>query len=758
MLELLKEDLQKDGVFTDSIPEIFIAIVDAIPNQLIPYRMKLTIATSEAMLFASHLRRNIHHWNGSMIPVNAITFSIAASGTGKDSSVNAARKCFKPGYDLIEQKRKDIAQERAITQATLAGKENPHEWNAYREFYVTPNPLFVAPSTTEGFIQHLNDLDDAGIGAGFIYSGEFGAEIHNGGMIVDNIKLLAEVYDEGSKEVKVLKARENQSREIKSLPVSALFVGSQDNIIYDEVTKRIFKREFSTKLARRSFFNYNPQTVEAPTYEDIPKDKRVEYMFQKEMEIEDLAVAERLRVQEYIRELTQVSLMGIGQPLEVDDDVRVMFTKYKRYNEEKAQTIKAQYPISKLVRMHLQWKALKLAGAIALLSGENHITKTHYVQSINYCEMLDKDMILFEQELVKEPYELFVDFMRQNADEGKYSMSLHTLRKLGYIPTSGSVTAKMKELVHLSSSYDKDGVYTTCEEGICFEMIMKTDISGVSYKPVDNSRLLQLVEQGANKDVLDKAKTGVAAQAVDGFAFDEVTFEDLAELLAGHFAYSPFQFKDGVRGKNDQIVSGCKWLYIDVDTSTITDEEAHFMLMDINHHITRTSNKDNAFKFRVLIELDAIVNIPDRQWKWFMQSITESLALTADPLPKSQIAFSYGDEGRTILSVTDANPLEVKEHLIKSAEMEESKPKPTKLSKPQQKALLEDPLETFQYAFEAPNGQGSRNMIRAAHHAVDLGASREDVIALMHQINNYWDYPMPEDRLQATIIAQIERW
>ena len=141
-----------------------------------------------------------------------------------------------------------------------------------------------------------------------------------------------------------------------------------------------------------------------------------------------------------------------------------------------------------------------------------------------------------------------------------------------------------------------------------------------------------------------------------------------------------------------------------------------------------------------------------------MQSITESLALVADPLPQSQIAFSYGDVDRTILSVTDGVPVEVKPHIIRAAELEESKPKATKISKPQQKAMMDDPLETFSYAFEAANGEGSRMMIRAAHYAVDLGSSMEDTIALMHQINNYWDESMSEERFETTIINQIQRW
>ncbi len=36
------------------------------------------------------------------------------------------------------------------------------------------------------------------------------------------LNMISELYDEGSKEVKIVKARENQSKEVKNLPVSAL--------------------------------------------------------------------------------------------------------------------------------------------------------------------------------------------------------------------------------------------------------------------------------------------------------------------------------------------------------------------------------------------------------------------------------------------------------------------------------------------------------------------------------------------------------
>lgn len=729
MLELLKQDLTSSGVFSGELPSVIRKIVDSINAPQIPYRFKLTVAVSEAILFTSHLRRPIQHWNGSLIPINAISFVISGSGSGKDSSVSAARKCFSDGYKLLDTKRKDIATQKAIRAAMTAGKDTPEEWNTYKEFYVAPNPLFVAPSTSEGFIQHLNDLDAAGIGAGFTFSGELGGEMVSGGLIVDNIKLLAEMYDEGTKEVKVLKNRENQSKEIKGLPVSALYMGSQDNILYDEAIKRIFKREFSTKLARRSFFTFTPY-MEPPISYDSVSD-----MIVAEAKAEDYSISCRVEVQKIIRTLAETAVKGAGQPISVSQEVRELFIKYKRYNEEFVPTINPQYPISRIVRAHIQWKALKLSGALAILRSSNTIELQDYISAISYCEMLETDMQLFEAELVKEPYEVFVHYMHSIAVDGKAHIGLHQLRKMGYIVSSGSPTTKMKELIHLATSYDKDGIYTVCDDGICYESIQKTSTIGCSFMSVSGT------------------KEERQYQCAEGYEFYQTTFPELSIMLQEDLAYSPFHFKEGKRGK-DYIISGAKWIVLDIDDSSITDEECHFILQDINHHIARTSDANNPFKFRVLLELDASVDITDMQWKPFIKSISDSLSLSTDILPKSQIYFSYS--GRTVLSVTDQNPIEVKEHLLvaTSTEPKAVLPKPTSA---QAKALLADRLTTFSYAFEAGPGERYRSLIRAALHARDLGSTKEQCIELIEEIVAYMNEP-PSSKALQSVLKSINRW
>lgn len=729
MLDLYKQELESQGVFSGKVPDLVQQISDAIPNQLIPQRMKYTIAISELTLFASHFRRNILHWNGSSIPVNFIAFSLASSGEGKDSSVNAARKCFKSGYDTLYEVRKTRAEEMAIERATADGMDDPHTYAVYKDYYRDPEELFAnVESSLKGLTGHFNHLDDEGIGAGFVYSGEVGSELETNKSMSELIRFLSEVYDEGNKDVKIIGNKDEQMRSIKNFPVSALLLGSQDNILFEPTTKIKFKKEFSTKLARRSLFNFNLDVIHIPSTGSVKGD------IQRTIEIEEAAKQVRQVADATISSIVDYQLPHVGEHLTVDLDVRELFITYEMYNKALAETIPHQYTISKLVRKHLQWKSFKLAGAIAFFNKHNSITKSDYIEAISFVEMLDQDMIKFEQELVKEQYEVFADYMKHSSSSGEASISLHSLRKLGYIPTSGTAVSKMKELVTLATSYDRSGIYTTDDEYVHYKEIIKTDATGVSYLPLTGTK-----EQRKK-------------QCDSGYEYLEEDFAYLGGVLYEDFAYSPFQFKNGVRSKAN-IIGGCKWICLDVDDSVITDKEAHFMLSDVNHHIARTSDLDNEFKFRIILELDAYVDVPDIQWKKFIESISSSIAITADPLPKSQIFFSYS--GREVLSVTDASPIEVKDHLVIAANTEPASAKT--VTKPQAKALLDDPTGTFRPAFEASGGEGSIKLIAAAKYAYELGATTDEIIELMHDINEFWDTPMSDKRLESTIISQIRR-
>lgn len=734
MLQLLQQKLSEEGIFERKLPKIFLDLSKTIANARVPDKMKLTIAVSELILFASQFRRSIKHWNGSLIPINAITFCLSSSGAGKDSSINTLRKIFKSSYDLINVKRANIAKERAIQKAKDDGKAKSHEYSVYSKYLIEPLPLFAAPSTPEGYVQYLNEIDSAGISAGTLYTGELGSDMLSSPVLIPMLQLIAELYDEGKKELKILKDRDKQNKEIKNLPVSALCMGSPDQVLYEDTVKRRFELEFTTKLARRSFFNYNPESNLTPDY------KSLDELLSAQYKLEDTAKDLIDIYDSLFEELTKYQLELVGKPIQVSDEVRTLFTYYKQYNELLAETLPHSQKLSKLARMHMQWKAFKLAGAIAILHKHETIELEDYKSAIRFTELLASDLQEFESELTKQPHEIFAKLAHQKLEGTKSFTTVHELKKLGYITSNSNLTQKLKELCTYAGSYDTSGIYTHNEKGIKFELIVKTDECGISYLSVSGTKDYR------------------ASHSARGFQHTYVSFARLGKMLEQDFSYSPFKFKDGVRSK-ENIEGGTKWIALDIDKAIYTDEEMHEILADFNHHIVRTSDSTNAYKYRILLELDAIVDLDDMVFREFIRSICNYLDLTADLVPKSQIFFSYA--GRKILSVTDKNTLETRQHIINatSETTEQIIPAlPSNLNDEQKQTLINDPLGTFYYAYTAKNGEGSICLIKAAKHARDLGMTKEQIIELMHDINNYWVVPLDPTRFQNTIINQIEKW
>lgn len=749
LLEQAKQELTKLGAFSKELPPIMDLLVKAIPINTIPDRMKLIISVSELVSFASQFRRNIWHWDGFELPINSTSFVIAGSGDGKDSAVKAVRRCFAVAQANILEERKSLAKKAAIAAASEAGETPPYEYENYKKFYIPPPPYLIAPTTPQGLIQHINDISDIPLGAGSLYAGELGDELATNANMLEIIKIIAEVFDTGDKESVYTKGKEFRSKEISAMPLSALFVGSPKYILYDYSVKKKFLIAFESKLARRSFFCYVQKPQSKLDNISLLEATKLERQLSAQANIY------KEQISEGVTKVANYHIKKQNELIQISDDVQDLFNIYKLYNDRVSDTISHKYPLSKLVRKHLQWKALKLAGAFAIIEESDTIEVSHYISAIRFCEQLDDDMMIFEQDLNKEQYEVFADFMQNNTVNGKTSVTLHELRKSGYISSQGSATSKMKELVHLASSYDPSGIYTYDKDGVYYEQIIKVDGLTLSYLPIDNSRIEKAVASG-NESAITREKEQVAKQAVSGFIPVNVTFADLADMLSDDNAYSPFLFKDNTRGR-DNVISGAKFIVLDIDKSDITYTEAHYILQDINHHIAQTSNKNNPFKFRILIELDSIVDVSAQLWKHFYTSIAKSLSFTVDVLPQSQIFYSY--KNREILSVTDKSPIEVRDHIMLAHDKLADKPTITEkaLTPSQRSALLDDELTTFSYAFECKEN-GSLNMLKAAKHARDLGMPKEEIINLIYRINNYWIYPMDEDRIQNTLVSQIERW
>lgn len=749
MLNLTKQSLDQHQALTPSINTHAARIMSAI-NTNVPERMKALIAQTQITAFASQFRRNLKLWDDSSIPINAVSFCITGSGEGKDSSVKAARKCFKSGYEMIDDARNNLAAKAAMAAAREAGETLWQDKAIYKNYAKPLPPLDIRTTTGPGFIQHVNDLGEHKLGAGMAYSGEFADELAYNQDMLENIKIISELYDSGDADVKYTKSIENRSKAISGQPVSALYVSSPSHILHDTSTSKKFQVAFMSKLARRAWFCYTPEAMPKPTFDSI--DDMIAYEYQ----LEEQSKTARESMKGYINRVAEFGIATAGNDIGITEEVFKLYKTYLRYNAELADTFHNQHSTAVLVRRHLQWKALKLAGALAIFDLSDNVEASHYIDAIRFCELLANDISIFEAELNKADHERMSDYIQTLVEvDGRAFASLHELKKRGFTVTT--TYAKLKELATLANAYDTSGIYTVTPEadGIHYERIIKSDVVTISFKPINTSKLDAAVAAG-DSSAVSKAKSDIAASTAYGFETHETTFADLANLLQGSYAYSAFKFDQGIRGK-DHIQGGTKWCVIDIDNSNITAEEAHFMLSDINHHIALTSDPNNTFKFRVLVELDSVVELNAIQWRYFFQALTQDLGLQADQLPQAQIHFSY--PGRTIYSQLEASPLPVRDYLVQSTEKATSKAvAQSNLTAAQRKTLLDNPESTFVYAFEAPHGAGSRMLIRAAHHARDLGMDKEAIIQLISDINDYWSVPMNEDRLEQTVLSQIRRW
>jgi hypothetical protein len=634
MLSLTRDELNKYDALTPKLNQHIANITDAIPFNISPH-MKAVIAVTQITTFAAQFRRNVELYDGTEVPINAISFIVSGSGKNKDSSVRAASRCFQPGYDLIQSHNHKALVDEAIQAASDAGDEPPDAEGIYKPYMKPEIDIETMVTTGPGLIDHINAVTDMPFGASLVSSSEFADELAYNPDMVENIKILAETYDLGKKQSKHTKGAEFRSKSINGASVNALFIGSPTFLLYDEPTKKKFNIAFMSKLARRSWFCYAPEKIAEPEFDSI------EAFFKYEDDLELTAKQARANMSDFVQSVAEFGIKTKGHSLPVTQEVERLFKTYKRYNND---------------------------------------------------------------------------------------------------------------LAELAAGYDLNGIYNLTPDGggIQYEPIITTDTISVSYKPIDCSQLNTAVRSG-DIHAIRAAKDSISLTVAYGFETESTQFAELGQLLSGDFAYSPFYFRDGIRGR-DNIVGGTKWLTLDIDDSPLSAEETHFMLSEFNHYIALSSDPDNHYKFRVLIELDTVVELSSIAWKHFYLAIANDLALNVDPLPQSQIFFSYAD--RLVLSNLDANPLVTRDYVILARDREAEKAQSQRqLTSAQCKAQLEDPETTFSYAFHCKTN-GSLNMYRMMQHAKLLGATLDQTIQLIHDVNEFWSMDlgaMPQERVDKLV-------
>ena len=357
---------------------------------------------------------------------------------------------------------------------------------------------------------------------------------------------------------------------------------------------------------------------------------------------------------------------------------------------------------------------------------------TDYAEAICFSNKLDGQLMVFEEHLQRQPYELFIEYSELMGISQPLDMSNHILAQHGFIKPSQKPAPQIETLIAMSNTASVNGIFVKTEEGVRYEPKVLPKF-GASFMKSEGTK-----EQRATK-------------VHSGFKYKETEWSSLSKLLAADTAYSPFQFRDGKRS-NDNITSGTSWIVLDVDDSGITIDEAGNYLQDYDTILSTTSNKDNPYKFRVLLKLNQYVQVDSHEWKVFVGHIAQELGIESpDLLAKSQIFYGY--KGSKVI-VNEGDEFDCTEALIAARKKELVVVE--EMSVKERKELIDDSFNKLAWLYDAEENR-SVKMFSASAHMFESGFKLEEIMAVLHQVLDFWDSDAVEFNKRTGLFTQLER-
>lgn len=702
-MDSLMKYLIQNQCLSNKIDANVLEIVKTLDSKLTE-KQKIQLVCHYMVFFASQFRKAILFEN-QHIPINSIVFLFNYSGSGKDTTINRIRTIFRDGLEVVEEERKRINLAQA-TEKLNACNDNKAK---IKDFLYNLPPLEIGLSTPEGLVLSLDNNQAIKLGSLNINTNEFIAEMSSNMNLLNMMSSVAEIYDVGFKHSKQLKNKEEQVNTLHGIFLSALFTSSFDANV-DINTRLKLTNEFRSRFARRSSITFNIKV------EKDEKIENVEEWIRKKRERNTNIFATQDTFKELYENLAKELIKDPNEFIAMTEDAIDLVYIYREYCSKKGkeQENKLTKGFSYINITNRWFQALKLSGGLAICNGKTIIDKETVIKAINITELINDDIFEFETELNKGAYEIIIDYCNSK-DEDKVRITAHELVKAGLI-NNKTLNNDLQNIVKLANSKDKDGIYTIPDnnDGIEYKRFKECKDYGISYLKVNSS----------NKD--DRVKDMNKA-----LSYGRVEFYRIEKMLQNNFLYSPYQFIDGKRN-NANLINKTNLIVFDIDNTDISIDECHRNLDEINHIIATTSDKDNPYKYRIIIPFDREVEIESSIYKRVVSAIARDylFGIKPDILPQSQIYYAY--EGSKTYTKFDGENLRIKDYITQiklNTGLEALTPK-------QKQELLSNPFHTFEFAYCTPEGGRHKALIKVAARAFHLDSKYDATVALIDDINN----------------------
>ena len=703
--ELAKLELDKNGCFDENRNIWAMNFVNVLDKD-VPFDMAFAIANFTIASFVGHFHYKIDLSEDNRVPMNLIAFILAKSGAKKTSSVIKMEKMLGPGLDLIGRSR--IERERRLAQENDAPPR-------------TLMPLSNALGTAPGLLQNLNNFKAEGIGLPNMVVDEVATAIAVNPDFVPNVEVVAQLFDDGDCKVKVIKDTEMQSEPVYGMGMSALFVGSEKGILEDPSTLRKFELEFISKLGRRCFFIY-PEFVIDEESEFNSIDQYLQLIESDEDETK--VYADEVKSQS--GKIAALLINNDENLMKVEANAMRLWKIYQAYCKALSQDIDDEFEAEKLEQEHRHWKMIKLAGAYSVFNQSKEITVKEIKEAIYAAENTSHHLKKFVLKAKREVYEMLLEYFEKN----NMPLTTHQMIKKGWIKKKADLN---NIIVNANSKLKGKGTIELIKDEISFKAFdFLTDKSPMfaCYKTLPPMEIEKVMTEAgvdyAQAKEIEKTKRGYLIN--DGYIYKETTFDKLGNLLIADTAYTPFKFNDGRRGK-DNIGSPARFIVLDVDESDETIDEVADRLADYKFHMARTSDKENPYKYRIVMPLDIAVDLDRTRWKEFYSLVGMHLDLNIDKLPQSQIFYGFSD--RELISNLEGDMLEASK-IVPEIRVDVKMVQPA--SEAKRNAIWEDRESEWRYAYEQKGDGFHFVLFKAMRHAYDLGFSYNTMMELIDDI------------------------
>ena len=694
LLDASREKLTERGAFegirNPIVEKLASTLGDDIPDSM---KRQIAIFGITSLMSGKWIRGALSEDDN--FPVASVHFILAHSGAKKTSSMTTIFKALKGGFDYIENVRTQIKELKEKQIGETLPKLEPYQ---------------ITPSTITGIIRVLNQFKREGIGIPSLFADEIATELEGNPDIITNIQLVSQLFDNGNFDPKVLKDVKQQSDKVTDMAMPAMFMGSEHSIVEDDIIQKKFINEFMSKLARRSFFCYPQFNVAQKVIENYE-----EHSIQKE---EDAMRREEIarEFSKYSEEVLDFLYQNDIATIPFDSDAKRMINYYSDYCEE--MSIELLDDMQATEQKHRHWKTTKIAVAIAAMSKQTIVTEMIVCQAITYAEDLKSDIDTFIYKIQRKPHEKLCDLIIETGAP----LSFHELLKKNLI----SKVDEVHDLIVLANATARfNGTIEIQGSEVIGRPFVSSDAMIVSGTPTKNydalyEQNLELFPNLDEKSCSRRAKTEIAEDCSNAvMQVAEYTFEECANFLSRDLAFCNTEFEHGKRGLNN-IIGYTNLIILDIDKSDLTDEDAHLALTGYNHHIARTSNVNNPYKFRVLLKSDIMIDLKTHDYKTLIKNIGELIGLTPDDFGRDQLIYGYN--GREVMSELDGDDLEVSKLMQKSVELPKDF-KPGKKTSKQLESIYNNRRKMFHYAYELQRGgQGIHSKLYMLfRHLVNLG-------------------------------------